>query len=190
MGVSYYCCIVDQRGRFGYKKCPKWDFLEFWKGGVIIARPSKSANTIVGKHGKENLERRIVEEKRLKGCQNNLKPSNKLNNNQKKIFRFIVKTLENTNILGSLDSYILERAAVCIDTIQQCEEILNTQGLFDENGDPHPAYKIKKDEMVHFFRIANELSLSPQSRAKLANLNLQVQKDEKDQLLEVLKDDE
>lgn len=37
-----------------------------------------------------------------------------------------------------------------------------------------------------FFRCCNELSLSPQSRAKLGNINLQVKQQQEDPLLKVL----
>ena len=151
-----------------------------------MARPSKPANVIKGKHGKGKLRDRADEEEKLKGDVTKIKPSIILTKNQKKIFNFIVKSLEKSSILGGLDCYILERAAVCIDTLQQCEEVLNLEGLFDIEGSPHPAYKIKKEELTHFFRFVNELSLSPQARAKLANLNLQVKEDEEDLVLKTL----
>lgn len=39
------------------------------------------------------------------------------------------------------------------------------------------------------YRCCSELSLSPQSRAKLANININTQKDKADPLLEALKND-
>ena len=41
-----------------------------------------------------------------------------------------------------------------------------------------------------FFRCCNELSLSPQSRAKFGNLTLQAKEKEEDPLLAALRDDD
>lgn len=155
-----------------------------------MARPCKSGNVFLGKHGKEKLNARLKEEEKLKGSDVNLKPSKNLTKNQKAIFKFIVNMLKDTNVLGGIDIYVLERTCCCIDTIQQCENILNSQGLFDIAGNPHPAFKMKKEELSNFFRLINELSLSPQARAKIANLNVQFKREEDDLLLKELREDE
>ena len=59
------------------------------------------------------------------------------------------------------------------------------------NKDIHRIYdkdliKAKSEYTKDFFRCCNELSLSPQSRAKLGNINLQAKEKEDDVLLQVL----
>ena len=44
----------------------------------------------------------------------------------------------------------------------------------------------KSEYTKDFFRCCNELSLSPQSRAKLGNINLQAEQEKQDPLLQVL----
>ena len=45
---------------------------------------------------------------------------------------------------------------------------------------------MKSNYMKEFFRLCNELSLSPQSRAKLANINVGVEKEKQDPLLKII----
>ncbi len=48
----------------------------------------------------------------------------------------------------------------------------------------------KKIYSSDFYRGCNELSLSPQSRAKLANINMSANKKKDDPLIKALEDDE
>ena len=64
------------------------------------------------------------------------------------------------------------------------EPVLNI--LLDEEGKPSAYAKLKSNYMKEFFRLCNELSLSPQSRAKLANINVGVEKEQQDPLLRII----
>ena len=71
-------------------------------------------------------------------------------------------------------------------------EVTHWQPLPDppKDGDTNPALVRTKDSYTKaFFRYCNELSLSPQSRAKLANINLQASNEE-NPLIKALMDDE
>ena len=149
-----------------------------------MARPTKAAAVVSGTYRKDVIQSRIKNEDKLKGSDVKLKPPKYLSDSQKKIFRFIVKLLEPSGILGSLDIYVLTECSICIDRMQELESAMNNSGVID------PALVKTKDTYTRaFFRYCNELSLSPQSRAKLANLQLS-QNEEENPLLKVLADDD
>lgn len=133
---------------------------------------------------KEEYEARKRAEEKLKGGNDNIKPPTYLNKNARKIFKYIVDELESSGILTNLDIYVLASCSVAIDRIQESEKILNNDLL---NKD---ALRIKESYMKEFFRCCNELSLSPQSRAKLANINVNAQTEKEDPLLKALKGDD
>lgn len=149
-----------------------------------MARPTKSVNTMSKKLTKEEKAIRLEAEQRLRGSADNISPPKHLNARQKKIFNYIVQELEASKILGNLDIYILGTAAIAIDRMQQIEKLINKdpEKMFDKD-----VIKAKAEYTKEFFRVCNELSLSPQSRAKLGNINLQAKQKSEDQLLKVLR---
>lgn len=149
-----------------------------------MARPTKSVKTMSKNLTKEEKEIRLQTEEKLRGPADNISPPKHLNARQKKIFKYIVQELEASNILGNLDIYILGNTAIAIDRLQQIEKMINKEPekMFDKD-----VMKAKAEYTKEFFRCCNELSLSPQSRAKLGNINLQVKQQSEDPLLKVLK---
>jgi P27 family predicted phage terminase small subunit len=150
-----------------------------------MARPCKSAK-VIDKYGqtKAEIQARLEVEEKLKGGADKISPPKHLNARQKKIFKYIVKELEASQILGNLDIYILAQTAIAIDRLQEIEKMINedTTRMFDKE------VLVAKDKYTKdFFRCCNELSLSPQSRAKLGNINLQAKQQGEDPLLKVLK---
>lgn len=130
-----------------------------------MARPTKSADIRAGHHSKEERASRKANEEKLKSG-NDVSPPRHLTKDQKKIWKFIVEGLKQADILCNLDDYIMELAAVSIDRIQQLNKMVNQDAelLIDRDirGTMEHYSKI-------FFRVCNELCLSPQARAKLAN---------------------
>ncbi|MEL3956912.1 phage terminase small subunit P27 family [Caldifermentibacillus hisashii] len=149
-----------------------------------MARPTKSVKTMSKNLTKEEKEIRLETEQKLRGGADNISPPKHLNARQRKIFQYIVQELEASKILGNLDIYILGTAAIAIDRLQQIEKMINKDinKTFDKN-----ILKAKAEYTKEFFRCCNELSMSPQSRAKLGNINVQVKQKEEDPLLKVLK---
>jgi P27 family predicted phage terminase small subunit len=148
-----------------------------------MARPSKSVKTMSKNLTKEEKEVRLETEEKLRGRGDNISPPKYLNARQKKIFNYIVQELEASKILGNLDVYILATCAISIDRLQQIEKLINKdiERILDKS------LMAAKDKYTKdFFRCCNELSLSPQSRAKLGNINLQAEQDKQDPLLKVL----
>jgi P27 family predicted phage terminase small subunit len=152
-------------------------------GGEEMARPSKSVKTMSKNLTKEEIEVREKTEEKLKGAANKISPPSHLNANQKKIFNYIIGELKASGILGNIDIFILETCSIAIDRLQQIEKLINKDinNLLNKN-----LMSAKDKYTKDFFRCCNELSLSPQSRAKIGNINLQVIQDEEDPLLKVL----
>lgn len=148
-----------------------------------MARPTKSVE-LMSKHlTQEEITSRKENEKNLRGNCDKLKPPSYLTPSQKKIFRNILENLEASGILGNLDIYVLTNCSIAIDRIQMMEQEINGNSdllnckIFMSSKD-----KYSKD----FFRYCNELCLSPQSRAKLANIN--IKSNEVDPLMDILND--
>lgn len=148
-----------------------------------MARPSKSVKTMSKNLTKEEKEVRLETEEKLRGRGDNISPPKYLNARQKKIFNYIVQELEASKILGNLDVYILATCAISIDRLQEIEKLINKdiERILDKS-----LMAAKEKYTKDFFRCCNELSLSPQSRAKLGNINLQAEQDKQDPLLKVL----
>ena len=132
-----------------------------------MARPTKSAAVVTGVYAQETLKNRLEGEHKLKGEADQLVPPDYLTEEQAAIFNYIVSNLEASGILGNLDLYVLTECSICIDRMQDIERGMNRNGLSAN------LVRLKDSYTKAFFRYCNELSLSPQSRAKLANINAQ-----------------
>lgn len=113
---------------------------------------------------KEEEERRRKNEEALKGEKDKVnKAPAWFSKEQKKIRKELVKELE--KVLTNIDCYILDQAVVAISRLREIDKKIN------ENPDKlteKALISAKKEYASEFFRCCNELSMSPQSRAKLA----------------------
>ena len=158
--------------------------------GDKMARPAKSITIKTGLMTKDEINKRLEYEMKLKGESDNIRPPSFLTPKQNEFFEGIVNYLEPSGILSNLDIYILAQTAITIDRIQTCEAHINENGVVDLEGNANPHIKIKNSYMKEFFRLCNELSLSPQSRAKLANMNYVAETEKTDPLLSILGGDD
>jgi P27 family predicted phage terminase small subunit len=133
-----------------------------------MARPCKPASLLTDKsQTKAEISEREAIEKKLRGDSVKISCPRDLSKTQQKIFRRIVKELNKSDILGTLDSYLLRQTAISIDRLQTIENMISE----DENLLFNVKLMASKDKYTKdFFRCCNELGLSPQSRAKFANL--------------------
>jgi P27 family predicted phage terminase small subunit len=150
-----------------------------------VARPAKAIAATSGHFTKAEIEERKMQEEKLKGAADKVTPPNHLNARQKKIFNYIVDELEASGILGNLDIYILETCVFALDRKQQIQRLINKDPAHEDK----EITKLDRYTKI-FFRCCNELSLSPQSRAKLGNLNIEKKIKEDDPLLQALAGDE
>lgn len=148
-----------------------------------MARPSKSVSMTSKNLTKEEIRVRQETEDKLKGAADSISPPSHLNDQQKEIFNYIVDELKASGILGNVDIYILSTCSIAIDRLQEIEKMINedVNNLFNKN-----LMSAKDKYTKDLFRCTNELSLSPQSRAKLGNIKVQKQQQENDPLLQVL----
>lgn len=152
-----------------------------------MARPSKSVNVISKNLTKEEREIRQETEQKLRGAYDKIKPPSYLNNEQKRIFRYIVTELKASEILSNLDIYLLTTTATSIYWMQEIDKRLNADAdlLLDK------ALMSQRDKYAkEFFRCASELSLSPAARAKIGNINVTNQANQADEVLSALRDDD
>ncbi len=148
-----------------------------------MARPTKSVKTLSKNLTKEEVRFRLGVEEKLKGEADNISPPSYLNEKQVSIFNYIVEELAASEILGNLDIYVLATCVIAIERLQNIETMINEDfvNIFDKQ------LMAAKDKYTKdFFRCTNELSLSPQARAKLGTINLHKKEDEGDPLLKVL----
>lgn len=129
-----------------------------------MGRPAKAASLRSGHMTREEKETRTIAENILKGGNVHLTPPKHLTKEQAALFRKIYKVLSESNILSSLDVYVLGSCAIAIDRIRKYDEMIAD----DES------YLLDKDFMsnrnkvvVEFLRYCGELCLSPQARAKI-----------------------
>lgn len=150
-----------------------------------MGRPAKNVE-INSKHlTKEEKDKRLEKEEQYKVASDKVVAPGHLTKQQVEIFNYIVNELKESGIVGNLDVFILATCAIAIDRLQEIEKKVNDKfALITNNALMAAKDKYSKD----FYRCCNELSLSPQSRAKLANINMN--KKEDDPLLEALKDDD
>lgn len=152
-----------------------------------MARPSKSVETMSKHLTKEEIRIRSENQEKLKGNSDSIIQSQKLNENQFFLFEFIKNELKESDILSNLDSFILTKCVIAIDRLQYIEEIINEKPQAILNSQLMSA-KDKYDK--DFYRCCNELSLSPQSRAKIANINKDAKAKKEDPVLKALRGEE
>ncbi len=149
-----------------------------------MARPAKATN-LTSKHlTKEELSQRKEIESQLKGKADKITPPKTLSKTQKTIFKKIVNELKDSGVLGNLDVYILSTISIAIDRLNWIENVINENEIKMLDVD---LMRAKEKYSKDFYRCCNELSLSPQSRAKISNINIKSQKAKGDPLLLALK---
>lgn len=162
-----------------------------------MARPAKSIDTNSQKMSKEERQQRQKTEKELRGSNDKIKPFKYLTKRQKAIFKDIINNL-NGDILSNLDNYILNQTAITIERLESIEKAINNAST-TQNEDGKDVYKLDVKKITDlksardmyskdFFRCCNELSLSPQARAKLS---ISMPKPEKKKsIMDILGDDD
>lgn len=152
-----------------------------------MARPCKPVSLQTCHLTKEEKETRLEAEAKLKGGNDKIKPPKHLNKEQKKMFNFIVKEMEKSGVLTNLDIFILTECSTSICRKWEIDAMVNANPMLISD---RKLMSSRKDCVTGFFRCCNELGLSPASRSKLANINLQAQLDSEDPLKKALEDDD
>ena len=142
-----------------------------------MARPCIPIELSSRHNTKEETNARKAVEEKLKGNSDKIIAPDYLNLDQVKIFKMIVDELTATGILINLDIYTLAECSICIDRMQKIDKKINEDDtlLWDRK-----LLATRKDAEAGFFRACQLLGLSPQSRAKIGSINVQVKKNNDD----------
>lgn len=152
-----------------------------------MARPAKAVATKSGKIGNEEQQQRLQIENKLKSGREKLVPPLYLTDDQMMIFNYIMTELEEADILGNLDLFVLSQTAICVDRVQKLEKQINADPDLIRNN----AFMAGKDKYSKdFFRCCNELCLSPQSRAKLSISTVKPGAEKKKTIMDLLNEDD
>ena len=148
-----------------------------------MGRPRKAVNTMSKNLTKQEKLERTEAEESLKGNRDKIIAPEFLTEEQKIIFNYIKDELEESKLLTNLDIYVLSTCSIAIERLQFIESKINKQ----------PALLFKKELMSakdkyskDLYRCMNELSLSPQSRAKIAGININANAKKEDPVLKAL----
>lgn len=147
-----------------------------------MARPAKPIELQARHNTKSEIETRQQAQDRLKGSGSIMEPPIQLTKRQADIFQTLQEVYDKAGVLGELDGFILAEGAVVIDRLREIEERINGDDRLLFNPDVRNA---RKEYATNFFRICNELGLSPQSRAKLGSLALKRDEAENDPILKL-----
>lgn len=130
-----------------------------------MGRPSKPVDAQSGAMASEEALRRKENETIIKGESDKVKtPTMALSKTQKKIRKNLVELTK--SIASNADRYVLDQTAIAIDRLQQIELMVNEE---PELMSDKTLQSTRKNYFSEFIRLCSELSLSPQSRAKIAN---------------------
>lgn len=150
-----------------------------------MARPCKVIDSQSRHNTKEEIEKRKEAEESIKGNNNKITiPPDYLSDKEKNIYKYIVNELVDTNILTNLDVFILCKFVETIIQLYKLREIKskNINAMIDSR-----VTALFKELNKDFYKCIEELSLSPQARAKLANLAVQNKEEKEDPLIKILK---
>lgn len=149
-----------------------------------MARPAKPIELQSRHNTKSDIQKRKEVQDLLKGNAADLQHPFPLTDSQQEIFDLLVDAYRKADVLGELDSYIIAEGAVVIDRLREIE------GRINENPDlmfQDSVRNTRKEYAANFFRICNELGLSPQSRAKLGSLAVKKDQEDNDPILKIFR---
>lgn len=148
-----------------------------------MGRPAKPSGLESGKTGKQNKADRKAAEDGLKGEKTDLKPAYKLTKSQKKIFKGVKEMLENADIIGSQDAFIITSTAVAMDRVADIDVAVNENPRLLTDKQMLAA----RDKFFNqFCRGCNELGLSPQARSKIGIIAAENRSKESDPIAALL----
>lgn len=138
-----------------------------------MARPAKATGARSRHETKDETNSRREIENDIRGEGSGPVPPQHLTKEQKKIFRSVVRELKASDMLGSLDAYILATFAIAVDRMTYIETEINADPQKIAND---RLMKAKDKYTKDFYRCCTELCLSPQSRAKYSSAKMAADK--------------
>lgn len=161
-----------------------------------MGRPRKPASLQTGNStSKAEKERLAQAEQSLKGNDDMIYDiPEHLDELAIEYYKYLIKQLEETELLSNLDKPLVEQVADSLSKMRQCDEIINRDGILitevnragHENQKEHPIISTKMKYLDRFRTLSTQLGMSPSSRAALAALNIEKLEEDSDQLLNIL----
>ena len=144
---------------------------------------AKNIETNKGHKSKDEKKTRKKTQDEIKGGTDKLTPPNHLTVQQKKFYKEIVKNLENADILGNNDLYVLETTCIAIDNVRRIHIAMNENEalIFDSK-----LMATREKFMKDLYAGINHFGMSPTARAKLGSLEWSNKQKQKDPLLNVV----
>ena len=151
----------------------------------------KPAELMTSHLSKSEIETRKKAENKLK-CNDNkvyITPKD-ITPEEQLLYKSLASELKASNILSNLDIPLLKTTVNAINLMNKCRQDIAVNGLLlkKEDGSTYrnPSTTIFKDYNVIFNKCQEQLGLSPQARAKLAQLNIKAQEEAEDPVLKLL----
>lgn len=138
--------------------------------------------------------KRLNAEKKLKGVTEISKtPPAYLSGTGKGIYKNIVESMPK-DIFNNTDEYVIAIVADSLARMQECQNIINNEGLIVEytnsagatNYDQNKAVLVYQKYCEIFKKYIGEIGLSPSARSKLAMISIEQEKESQDPLLQIL----
>lgn len=144
---------------------------------------AKPIELVSGHRTKEEIEKRIEAQEKIKGDNSRVLPTKKLSQEQESIFNSIKDEMKESNLLSNLDSYLLTQLSIAIDKLNYLDSVSIINPKISFNKEYRSTYKLNFDI---FTKCCNELAMSPQGRAKLANINSSSKNKKEDPVVKAL----
>ena len=116
---------------------------------------------------KEQLQKRVKNEKKLQFSSDNLKPPSWLSTGAKKVFKTVVDLYKDTTFLNDADVVTLAQYCDWYSEYMACNRRLKKNGRVIGNK-PNPDLRMKLQISAELDRLARELGLTPAARASLS----------------------
>ena len=149
-----------------------------------MPRKAKPVDLATVRISNKEKEARREQEQKLKGNNDKLEAPAYLNSRQKEIFNNVRDEL--MQFIGNVDIYVLCEFAIASERLESIETLINSS---IDNLSDKTLITAKNTYMKSFFKCISELSLSPASRGKLANINAKIVSDKDDPLLALINRD-
>lgn len=162
-----------------------------------MARPPKNSVALQGAYTKDEVKKRVEQEKRLKGDSDNINPPDFILDDEVALNKFyeLREVLKESGVLSNVDTDLLAVYCNCWSMYVNSTKNLLVQDLVDVQENKlgmltqvaNPYIKIQNTYSDKLMKISSLFGLSPADRGKIAHLNPSDKEEESDALIELLK---
>ena len=161
-----------------------------------ITRPSKNSVALQGAYTKEEMEKRLERESRLKGSCDNIVAPEFIQDDEIAMYKFnqLVEELSASEIISNVDVDLLAVYSDCWSRYVNATKMLYVQEMVEYQENKlgaltkvaNPYIKIQNTYSDKLMKISSLFGLSPADRSKIAHLNPSNKEEEVDPLMQLL----